>query len=234
MPDLGPFVSGLAEVLGPLLSAFLRTIVGMLTFSGLLAVLAYRTAAASGSPGKAALAAVLVLGLGAVLGGVLAVKRAILTALRHGVARLQLGQRTLGALFARMLGVHGAAAHEAAGSRGGVVAQTVERLPLARAEALLKDAVAGLYKEGGGTGFFRSRLHRMLVDRVEALTLAHLRAEGASGGGVDLVKVRGELSGRIDELLLGVFDKLLLKFTALICLALAGGAFLIALAIRSL
>ena len=105
MPDLGPVVGALAEVLGPLLGAFLRTTVGMFTFTLVLAVLAYRTAAASGSPGKAVLAVVLVLGLGAVLGGVLAVKRAILTGLRHGVARLQLGQRTLGALFARMLGI---------------------------------------------------------------------------------------------------------------------------------
>ncbi|HRI55242.1 MAG TPA: hypothetical protein PLW65_34140 [Pseudomonadota bacterium] len=234
MPDLGPVVGALAEVLGPLLAAFLRTTVGMFTFTVVLAVLAYRTAAASGSPGKAALAVVLVLGLGAVLGGVLAVKRALLLALRHGVARLQLGRRTLGALFARMLGVHGAAAHEAAGTRGGVVAQKVEQLPLARAEELLKDAVAGLHKEGGVAGFFRSRLHRMILDRVEALTLARFRAEGASGGGVDLIKVRDELSGRIDELLVGVFDKLLFKFTALICLALGGGTFLIALAIRSL
>jgi hypothetical protein len=200
----------------------------MFVLTSILAAVSYKIAAQSGSPGKAILAVVLVLALGAVLGGLLAVKRAVLQALRHGAARLQLGQRTFGALFARIVGLSGEAAAGAAGERGGAIARTVEKLPLARAEQLLSDAVAGLYKEGGVSGFFRTRLHAAIVDRVAAITLARFRAEGAQAGGVDLIKVRDELSAKSEELLCGVFDKAMLKLTAIFAVALALGAIVIA------
>lgn len=234
MPDLGPFVGALAELIGPLIGAFLRTTVGMFTLSGIMAFVAYRIAADSGSPWKSLLAIVLVLALGAVLGTVLAIKRAVLTALRHGVAKLKLGQRTLGALFAKILGLSGAAAEAQAGTRGGAIAQTVERLPLLRAEELLINAVSGLKKEGGVSGFFLSRLHQAIIDRVAAITLARFRAEGAQAGGVDLIKVRDELSVGIEDLLCGIFDKAMLKLTALIAIALCLGAILAAVAIKRL
>lgn len=232
MPDLGPLVEALGPLVGPLLGAFLRTTLGMFVLTSILAGVAYKIAAQSGSPMRSFLAVVLVFVLGAALGGILAVKRAVLQALRQGVSRLQLGQRTFGALFARILGLSGAKGVGMAGERGGAVAKIVEKLPLARAEQLLSEAVAGLYKEGGVSGFFRTRLHRAIVERVAAITLARLRAEGAQAGGVDLIKVRDELAEKSEELLCSVFDKAMLKLTAVFALVLAAFAILIGILLQ--
>ena len=220
MPDLGPVVSGVAELVGPLVRALLRTTLGMILFTIFLAVMAYKIVAPAGSPMQSAIAVLIVLALGAVLGGMLAVKRAVLTALRQGVQRMKLGERTVGALFTRIFSLPGA--------------QAVRVLPLDKAEALLRDAVAGLYKEGGVSGFLRVRLHNALVERIETITLSRFRAEGEKAGGIDLNKVRDELSVKSDELLCNVFDKALTKITVLILLALGVASLLVAVLLRKM
>jgi hypothetical protein len=69
----------------------------------------------------------------------------------------------------------------------------------------------------------------MLVDKVESVTLARLRAEGDQAGGVDVIKVRDELSAGIESRLLGMVDGMMMKFTVLLVLAMAGIALLAAL-----
>jgi hypothetical protein len=231
MPDLGPLVEAIGTLVKPLLRAFFRTAAGMFALSLLLAIVVYKIAAASGETWKALVAVLLVLILGAVLGGMLSIKRAVLTALREGAAAHKLGQRTLDALFGRLFGLSGGPGGQ--GQRpAGALAQTAEKLPLGRAEQLAKEAAAGLIREGEKSGFFRARLHRMLVERIEGLTLARFRAEDNAAGGVDLVKVRDELASTVEQKLLGILDGMMLKFTALICLGFAAGAILIAEGIK--
>jgi hypothetical protein len=227
MPDLGPLVDALGSLLKPLLRAFLRTAAGMFTLSILLSIVVYKIAAAGGSPWKAMVAVLLVLVLGAILGGMLSVKRAVLFALREGARAQRLGQRTLDALFGRLLGVK-------SGEQATGVGAVVEKVPLGRAEQLAKDAAAGLIREGKSTGFFRARLHRMLVEKIESITLTRFRAEESAAGGIDLIKVRDELGASVEEKLLGIIDGMMLKFTALICLGFSASAILIALAIQKI
>lgn len=211
MPDLGPIAGALLELAGPALAAFLRTTVGMALFGVLAAGGSFVIASggAHGSAGRGGLAAVVALVLCLIIGGVLAVKRAGLGAARRGLAQLGLGRRVLGLVFDGLLGV----SDGAHGERGGALARTVERLPLADAEARLSAVVARLLGEDGG-GFFASRIRALLLGKVQALTLTRFRQEGKQHGGVDLAAVRADLSTRVDETLVAQIDGILLKVTA--------------------
>ncbi|MFO0579550.1 MAG: hypothetical protein U1A78_36595 [Polyangia bacterium] len=236
MPDLGAAVGGMIDLfgpvakqlLGPLIKALLRSTLGTLFLAALLLGGAYYIA--SRNPHGHPLVAVLITFIAClILGTMLVIKRTVLAALRFGIARLQLGQRTVGALFARALGVQPADAAQA-GERGNLLARTVERLPLAQLETKLRDAASFLRSEAGGArGFLLGRLHRMLVDKVESVTLSRLRAEGEQAGGIDVIKVRDELSAGIESRLLGMVDGMMMKFTVLLVLAMAGIALLSAL-----
>jgi hypothetical protein len=227
MPDLGPLAGALMELLRPALKALLGTAVGMAIFSIALAGGSFYLAAQGGSTGGAVLAGILALVVGAIFGGILSLKRAVLSALLSGLSRLALGSRVLGVVFSRIIGVAGVAGDGAAGDRGGAVARTVERLPLADAEARLRGAVSSLLAEGE-SGWLRRRLRERLLESVERVTLARFRAEGA---GVDLLKVRDELAGQIDGLLAAqigaVMTKLTVGLTLLTAVLSLGAALLI-------
>lgn len=236
MPDLGAAVGGMLDLfgpiakqlLGPLIKALLRSTLGTLFLAAILLGGAYYLA--SRNPhGHPVFAVLITLIACVILGTMLVIKRTVLSALRFGIARLQLGQRTVGALFARALGVQASESAQA-GERGNLLARTVERLPLAQIETKLRDAASFLRSEAGGArGFLLGRLHRMLVDKVESVTLTRLRAEGDQAGGVDVIKVRDELSAGIESRLLGMVDGMMMKFTVLLVLAMAGVAVLAAL-----
>jgi hypothetical protein len=124
MPDLGAAVGGMLDLfgpiakqlLGPLIKALLRLTLGTLFLASLLLGGAYYLA--SRNPHGHPLFAVLITFLACViLGTMLVIKRTVLSALRFGIARLQLGQRTVGALFARALGVQASESAQA-GERG--------------------------------------------------------------------------------------------------------------------
>lgn len=218
----GLFGEVIGALLKPLLRAFFLTATGMFVLNLVATIFVYKFVSADGSQGKAVVGALLVLVLGAILGSMLSVKRAVLTAVREGAKAHRLGQRTVTGLFSRLLGVKD-------GERSpGVIGATAEKIPLGRAEQLVKDAAARLVSEGEKAGFFRARLHRMIVQRVESLTLSRFRAEENAGGGIDLLKVRDELSTTVEDKLLGILDGMMLKLTLLICLGFAVGALLIA------
>jgi len=107
-------------------------------------------------------------------------------------------------IFGRLLGVSAAETH---GERGVWAVRTVERLPLAQAEQRLDDAlhhfVRDTTNDRGVAGWLRRRVRLRLTDAIRTLTLARFRDEHAQHGGVDLVKVQGDLGGRIDGLLIG-------------------------------
>lgn len=224
MSDKGMGLLGevIATLLRPLLRAFFMTATGMFVLNVALMIIVYKVVAEGGASGKAFVATLLVMVLGAILGMMLSVKRAVLAAVREGARSQRLGQRTLDALFSRVLGVKDGA------KSTGIVGSAAEKIPLGRAEQLAKDAAAGLISEGANSGFFRSRLHRLIVGRIEALTLSRFRAENDAAGGVDLVKVRDELANTVEEKLLGLIDGMMLKLTLLLCLGLTAGAIAIA------
>jgi hypothetical protein len=201
MPDLAPLVEALMPLLGPAFSAFLRTTFGM-TFMGLgVAVLSFYLAA-QGSTLRGVIALLLALATCVGLGLLLAGKRAVMRALLQGVKKLGLGKRTLGLLFERLLGV---AEGSAKGERGGAVARTVERLPLAEAETQLREVARGLVRADERTPGLRARLARALqarlLEKIEQATLAGFREENEKTGGVNLLKVRDELAGKVDGML---------------------------------
>jgi len=157
------------------------------------------------------------LAAGVLLGG----KRALVTALAHGLRSLRLGRSAVRLLFGRGLGV---SPEQEFGGRGGRVVQGVERLPLAQAEQRLGDAVRALLSappSGGGlTGWFRRRLQAGLLGRVQGDTLARFREEGARHGGGDLLRGQADLEGRIGDLLLGWVRAGLNLWTALVVVGL--------------
>jgi hypothetical protein len=236
MPDLGPVVGGMLDLfgpiakqlLGPLFKALLKSTLGTLFLAAVLVGLALYLS--SRNPhGHPLLVVLITLVACAVIGGMLIVKRTVLSGLRYGIEKLQLGQRTVGALFARALGVNPQEAAQA-GERGNVLARTVERLPLASLEAKLRDAASFLRSDAGGArGFLLGRLHRTLVDKVESVTLARVRAEGEQAGGIDVIKVRDELAAGVDGKLLGMVDGMMTKVTVMLVLILSGITVLAAL-----
>jgi hypothetical protein len=213
MPDLGPLVEALFPLVRTALGIALRTTIGMVALGLALAGGAFWLAA-EGSWLRGLLAALLAFVLCAVLGGVLAIKRAVLGALAAGSRRSRVGERTVGLLFDRM------AEHVG----------FVERLPLAQAEQALRRAIQGLLAAEGGN-WLQRRLRASLLEKVEAITLARLRAEG---GGVDLQRVRADLCATVDARLLETLRGAVSRLTLLLVLAAGVGAVLVALAIRRL
>jgi hypothetical protein len=185
-PDVGELTTPL---LGHALRAFLFTVFGMFALASVVAI-GTVVGLWSTRPGYAMLA-----GLGAFVfyglagmgaGG----HRAVGAAVLHGLARAQLGTRTVTALFDALAATRGARA--------------LERLPLGEAETLLSDVVRRLITAPVVGGGFRAGLKRRvrdaLIEKVAALTAARFRAEG-SAGGIELARVGQELAARADEAL---------------------------------
>jgi hypothetical protein len=173
VPDLPipPVVAdAVAEGVAAALGAFLRTTVGMVTLGVALAAGCFWYAGIA--------AAGIAVALGAIIGLVLAGKRAVLGGLA-AVARTQgLSGRVVRALFERL----------------GAVDSPV---PLADAETRLRAAVADWV--GGTGGGLRGRVQRALVRRIETITLARFREAGDT---VSMARVGDELAARADALLL--------------------------------
>jgi hypothetical protein len=140
-------------------------------------------------------------------GIVLAPKRAISGAIADGLRRLGLGRVVCNLVFDRLLGVKEEEQH---GERGAAVAQRAERVPLATAEERLRaivDRIASDPSEGKGLrAWFRRKIRNALLEQIERVTLARFRDEAQVHGGVDLVKVKEELSVAIDERLVERFE----------------------------
>jgi hypothetical protein len=189
-PDVGELTTPL---LGHALRAFLLTMLGMFALASVVA-LGTVVGLWSTRPSHAMLA-----GLGAFVfyglagmgaGG----HRAVGAAVLQGLARAQLGTRTVTALFDALAATRGARA--------------LERLPLGEAEKLLSDVVRRLLSapvlEAGKSGGFRAGLKRRvrdaLIEKVAALTAARFRADGSTGG-IEIARVGQELAARADEAL---------------------------------
>jgi hypothetical protein len=199
-------VDVLVEVIGVALGAFLRTTLGMIVLGVVAAIGAYFYAASSGT-WHGVLAIVATLGICAIAGGMLALKRSVLVAVRALANRHRVGAGLVEALFDRIAAVPGVS--------------TVERIPLGQAEQALSTVVRD---HVAGDGYFRRRISERLIATIEALTLARFRDAAARDGGVDLALVRGELSSRAAELVdeqLGTASRRLTILFVVIALALS-------------
>jgi len=149
------------------------------------------------SYGVLAIAAALVesAAAGVWLGG----KRALTVAVAHALGKLHLGRSLVRLVFERMLNVGEGGE---VGERGGRMTRGLERLPLAKADDLLTRAVRAVSGEIGQGGWLRRKVQGRSLEAVRKYTLARFRDEGASHGGIDLLKVKDELEQTIDSALM--------------------------------
>ena len=237
MPDLSAPVGALLEVLGPMLrvalGAVLRTALGMTLLVACICTASVYVAYGDGTSWKRSLlAGAFGLLLGAVLTGILAVKRAVGTALLHGLARLQVARRILSVVFDKLLGVE--ATTGVHGERGGRVAHAAEQMPLKQAEQRLNAVVHGMMGELATAGFLRRRIIETLLGKVSTLTLREFRDEAHHHGGVDLDRVRAALEPRIDGAIADTIDGALTTFTVWSVLGFSLLSLLVAFLLRDL
>jgi hypothetical protein len=143
------------------------------------------------------LGAVVALAESLATGFFLGLARAKAATVAHALGKLRLGRSLVALVFDRMLGVAGGDP----GERDGKVARGLERVPLAKAEEWLTRAARGVIGEPESVGWLRRRVRTALTKAVHRYTLARFRADGTAHGGVDLLKVRGELEDTIDDAL---------------------------------
>lgn len=216
----------IVPVVGKAVRAFVVTVVGMLLLGTTLAVACGVIVADDGIAFIVAAALVCVVDF-ALLGAMLGMKRAVGSSLAAAFSNLQLGSRIARVVFARVLEVEAVDPH---GDRGVAVARTAERVPLAAAEQRLRAAIDTVLRvrEGTPVGFFRRRLQKAAVDKVEQYTLAQFREQQAVAGGIDLIKVRDDVATRIDGAVSDALEGALKKTTALFvvgaCVGALGGA----------
>lgn len=232
------FAAALARLPGFLARLVLTNVVGLAALTGAAAVSAYAIAA-DGSVLRGLLGAGLAALACAAFGGALAFQRTVAGGLLAAVERLALGRRLSGALFDRMLGLAGAGerrAEGAAGDRGRAVAAVLDAVPLAQAEAWLRQAIQERLRAdaGGATGFLRRRLERGLIERVETLTLARFREAGRGAGSVDLVRLKDELGEGIDGRIAAMAGGAVTRITILMIVGGSALAVLLALGVRRL
>lgn len=131
-------------------------------------------------------------------GVALGIKRAVAMVAANAFGSLRIGRTILHPVFERMLGVNDGSA---AGERGGAVVQRIERSPLAQAEASLSRALGATAGDVETRGWLQRVVKRRLVRLVKRVTLARFRDEQARHADVDLLKVRDELVGTVDDAL---------------------------------
>jgi hypothetical protein len=141
----------------------------------------------------------------------------LVNAAAHGLGSLRLGRSLVRLVFERMLGVADA---EGSGERGGRVTRGLERLPFAQAEKLLSGSVLDVMGDAGQGGWLRRAIRARLLGAVRKYTLARFREEGAKDGGIDLVRVKGELERTVDDVLARKVRGGLRLWTALVILGL--------------
>lgn len=233
MPDLGPAFGELAGLFGPLLKralgAFLQTAFGMVCFALGVSTACYFIAA-NGSRLHGLVAVVIALACFGIAGPLLALKRALGSALAEGVKKVALGSRIAHLLVARMLAVREEEAH---GERGIGLARVAETVPLQEAEIRLTKATTWLLGAEQSSGYFRKKLRGMAVEKVAFVTLARFRDEARTHGGVNLVKVEGELGSWVDAKVLATIEGVLLKVTVLFVVVAASVALAAAGLIRA-
>jgi len=194
--------------------------------AALAAFAAYELGARSGLPGRGAIAALVAAALFLLVGPVVVLKRGVGRAVAHALGALGLGRKLTGLLFDGLVSME---AEGAAGERGGKAQRALERLPIVEVERRLRAVVTRA--TGSGEGFVLGRVRASLLERVAHFTLEELRAEGETGGGIDLVLARAHIEAIVGEKLVAQIESALRTTTAILLLLTAGVAITIAWAL---
>ena len=201
MPDLGPLVDAAAPLGAAAVKGLLRTTAGAVLLTILTAAACFAIAY-DGTALRGALAVLLVLVLGAVVGTVLALKTAVVSAIRVAVERLALGRRLAERVFARL--------------EGTALATHAARVPLAQAEQMLRNAIGGVRREDLAEQTWAVRkVGEKVLGAIETVTLARFREEGQATGGISVARTGAVVGATIDGF---VLDTLARKVTALTAL----------------
>jgi hypothetical protein len=185
----------LASLAGVALRSFVATVLVLTLAGGVLAGLSYYFLREHHAV-YAVIAAAVALIESVTVGVVLGAKRALVMAVAQGLSTLRLGRSFVHLVFERMPDF---TAVEGSGERGNRIARGLERLPLARAEALLSGAVRSVTGDPGEGGWLRQGIQARLSGAVQRYTLVRFREEGANHGGIDLPKMREELGRTVDD-----------------------------------
>ncbi|HZN92959.1 MAG TPA: hypothetical protein VFB81_09635 [Myxococcales bacterium] len=216
----GDYVALAGAAVGGAVRTLLKTIAGTFLLAFILAGIAFWIAF-DGSWQRGLLAVVLVLIEVAIIGGILAAKRAVLGGVIGGLQKQKLGQ---------------AAARLVLNPRG-PLGDVAERIPLGEAERRLRLAVDSTLGSAAQQQGIRATLARSIQERlirgIEQLTLVRFRSDAAEHEGkVDLAKVAAEVGDRADALLLDKLGGMATKLTALLVLASTAIAVLVAFLLR--
>jgi len=212
--------TGAANLL-PLLRAGLSSLVRAwligqsLTFVG--AALAWTVSSRHGDWAPRFYAGAFVLLAGTVTTLLLAPKRAVFVVATSALQKLELGSALFQVVFRYLLQVTD---DQAPGDRLGQLGNALEtRIPLARAEAKLRTAVARVTLEQhslpGLRGWLLSKVRLSLLSRVSALTLTRFRRDNQSHGAVDLIQVRDELGAGLDSVIIDQLENISFRTTLL-------------------
>jgi hypothetical protein len=165
----------------------------------------------------------------AAAGVFLAAKRGVLQGACTAVRRLGLTRHAFALLLA---GLRRAPADGRVAATAQAVGRGLERLPLDRAEARLRETVSVLVADNAETGWLRRLIRRRLLALVAAITLAHLRTAGGDEHGVNLVALEQDLGTRIDRLVLERLTRSLRMVTLLVLFGLVAVVALQVTAVR--
>lgn len=238
MKKLGSAVGSTARFLGrgfrDLLSSFLWglgvAIVRLSLFALVLSASSFAIAA-RGSVFRGALAAGIAILSCIAFGSVVSIRRALLYALVTAAEKQRIAGRIAATILDGLLG----GTEEGAKSR---VARSVERIPLAQATELLRDAIRTRVGETRSRrwlfGILGRRLERSLLRLVERVALDRFRADAEHGGGVDLLKVRNELNENADRWIVDLVRRPLAKLTWILASAAALASLGAAFALRQI
>ena len=210
---------GLADAVKPALGSLAATGAGVVALDVVLAWRGYLLAAGGVSAARGLLGLAATLAVCVPLGTALVTKRAVFAGLLGVLDKRRLGAAVLGRSFDLLL--------PAAATPGALT--VLDRVPLAEAEDRLRRATASLTSaapERGVLGWIGQRVEERVVAAVEAMTLARFRAEGENG--VDLVRVRDELTGQVDGAIAAHLRAARRKLTLLVLAGSVGGSLLVA------
>lgn len=225
MPDPRQILSAATDIAGPALASFFKTAFGMSLLAIGLCIAGYFIAA-DGSMLRGLLAVLTAAVACAIIGFTASWKQALAGGALALLRRQKVAAMLLSVVFDKALGVSD---ESQAGMRGGQLVQRIERLPLNEAVSKLRMAIIHRIKAaptgGGLSGMLRRKAEAVLLGYLEQIALTRFRDEANRQGGVDLLKVRNELSATIDDMIIDRIGSAMLKTTLL----LAAGAAAISL-----
>lgn len=203
--DLHLLATQLPRLAGQAVRTFFNTLFFFLILGIALAVASYFLVR-DHNPSLAVIAALLALAETAVVGFVLAGKRAVGGAIIQGLAAFHLGRTAVELIFGRLMGVADPEKprEEDRRAEGVSVVEGNERMPVAVAEERLEGTLYKLVIDAEERGGLQGKIQRNLNEGVRTITLDRFQKEGGDGT-IDLPRLKQHLENNVDAMLIGRF-----------------------------